>query len=386
MDLDRLDAVARSLASAGSRRSLLGMLAAVPVAGGLLARLAPEDAEAKERRRRRKQRHKRRKNPGRNKKKGCKPRGRGKVCAGRCGLVTNRQTCGKTVDCGSCACPEPCGACLICQTGPNTVGACVPDPAQDGQVCAGGVCDGGACVACSASNPCPSGCCDPATGTCVADCPSCQICDSGVCAADPSLQRQVCAGSGATTSICCNGVCCDGCCDGEGTCGACLAFVTGDPRFTAILGGLDGADAICQTRADANTLPGTYAAWLSIGDGPNESPASGRFRHSGQPYTRLDGVTIADDWADLISGSLDAPLNVSETGTAAGPGTTVWTNTRADGTTGGDDPGADCLDWSTMSGIPGNVGDIGYSSAQWTERSSNVLCWVLSRLYCFQQE
>ena len=34
----------------------------------------------------------------------------------------------KFVDCGSCDCTEPCDFCFICQSGPNTSGACVVDP------------------------------------------------------------------------------------------------------------------------------------------------------------------------------------------------------------------------------------------------------------------
>lgn len=122
MDLNRLDAVTRTLACAGSRRTLLGALVALPVAGRLRDLLTAEDADAKERRRR-KQRHKRRKHPG-GRKKGCTPKSKATVCAGQCGPVKSRQTCGKTVDCGSCSCPTPCDPCFLCQAGPNLPGVC----------------------------------------------------------------------------------------------------------------------------------------------------------------------------------------------------------------------------------------------------------------------
>jgi hypothetical protein len=246
------------------------------VVSGLAGILAPDEAEAKKRRRRRKQRHKRRKQPG-TRKKGCQARSRVTVCAGQCGAVKNRQTCGKPVDCGSCACPQPCGACQVCQAGPNTVGTCVPDPAQTGDacddgdrcttgsvcsagVCGGGtpvvcpatdcqipgtcdpatgdcttvdkpagtacasqpcgvcngagtcvanaacsgttpVCDGTSCVACSATHPCLSGCCDEATGACVEDCPACHTCEGDVCA---PVQDGECCGTG---QLCVAGVC-----------------------------------------------------------------------------------------------------------------------------------------------------------------------------------
>ena len=71
---------------------------------------------------------------------------------------------------------------------------------------------------------------------------------TGQCVPIPAGNRTVCAGSGATRSICCNGVCCDGCCGAMGSCGACLVFVTAAPLLTGDLDGLNGADAICQRK------------------------------------------------------------------------------------------------------------------------------------------
>jgi hypothetical protein len=152
------DSLTRALSDLSSRRRLLGVLAATPLAGGLLALQDAEDAAAKARRRRRKQRHKKRKNPG-NRKKGCTPKSRATVCAGTCGTVKNRQTCGKMVDCGSCACSPACGVCFTCQGGPNTPGTCVVDPAQQGDSCgsAGQVCQPDGSCACIPITQCPAG-------------------------------------------------------------------------------------------------------------------------------------------------------------------------------------------------------------------------------------
>jgi hypothetical protein len=230
MDLDRLDTLARSFVSAGSRRSLLGLLAAVPVVGGLLSSLSPEDAGAKERRRRRKQRHKQRKDPGSRKttkpRKKCKPESVAQTCARTCGTVQNN--CQQAVDCGSCACDPRCDVCFTCQDGPNTPGACVVDPAQQGKTCgdpgqfcqadgrcacdagscdaATPVCADGACVACSATHPCPGGQCCAADGTCVAACPTCQICEQGLCIADPALYH-TCVGPCPDGAWCDAGAC-----------------------------------------------------------------------------------------------------------------------------------------------------------------------------------
>jgi hypothetical protein len=191
MDLGRLDTLARSFATAGSRRSLVRLVAAVPVVGGMLATLTPEEMAAKDRRRRRKQRHKRRKNPGKGKRT-CNPRSRDRTCAGKCGLVRNN--CKKTVDCGSCDCslnPAACpnGTCCAgdgaCQVGTTNAacgsgGACDVCTGQEecqGQTCVcvpdcdrkcGGVDDGcgGSC-----SEPCPGGRVCLSNGSCAVPCP-----------------------------------------------------------------------------------------------------------------------------------------------------------------------------------------------------------------------
>jgi hypothetical protein len=237
MDLDRLDVLARSFASAGSRRSLLGLLAAVPVVGGLLTSRETEDAEAKDRRRRRKQRHKRRKSPGTRKHekhtKPCKAESVAQSCAGKCGAVTN--TCKHAVDCGSCACDPACDDCFTCQDGPNTPGTCVIDPLKQGQACgdpgqvcqsdgrcacdagscdsARPVCAGGACVSCSATHPCPTGQCCATDGSCVAVCPTCQICDQGLCIPDAALDHT------------CDGPCSDGAWCNAGACASIVETV-----------------------------------------------------------------------------------------------------------------------------------------------------------------
>lgn len=230
MDLDRLDTLARSIASAGSRRRLLGLLAAVPAIGGLAGLGTPEGTEAKDRRRRRKQRHQRRKDPGNRKrdtgKKPCRPESVAQTCAGKCGSVPN--TCKELVDCGSCACDPACDVCFTCQDGPNTPGTCVIDPVQQGETCGtpgqlcqpdggcacdeescGGVtpvCAAGACVACSATHPCPSGECCAVDGSCVATCPTCQICDDGLCIVDPALDH-TCTGPCDSGEWCDAGAC-----------------------------------------------------------------------------------------------------------------------------------------------------------------------------------
>jgi predicted outer membrane repeat protein len=224
MDGSRFDALARTLSIPDTRRQLLGMLAALPVLGGILGFRAPEEAAAKDRRRRRKQRHKKKKGKHGTRRQGCKPKGKGKVCAGQCGPVKSKQTCGITVDCGPCDCPAACEACFVCDPSTRT---CVADPEQEGDACGspGQVCASDGSCACTAAS-CPacqlcggdgvctgcSGCCDGAT--CVADCPACTICDEGLCIACPGC----CDGSGG----CQDGETAAACGAGGGTCDVCV--------------------------------------------------------------------------------------------------------------------------------------------------------------------
>ena len=91
-------------------------------------------------------------------------------------------------------------------------------------------------------------------------------------------------------------------------------FVT-STRYNGNLGGLAGADAICQERAEAAGLaPGIYLAWLSVDSGSAGTPLT-RFVQSPGPYTLVDGTTIvANNWADLTDGFLAASISLDENG------------------------------------------------------------------------
>jgi hypothetical protein len=125
VDAFHFDALTRIVSAAGPRRRLLGALAALPILGGKLGLHLAEEASAKDRRRRRKQRHKRRHGRGGHKSKGCQRKSLAKICAGRCGAVTNSKSCGKTVDCGT-TCPDANTVCCggLCQTQAELNAAC----------------------------------------------------------------------------------------------------------------------------------------------------------------------------------------------------------------------------------------------------------------------
>jgi hypothetical protein len=159
---------------------------------------------------------------------------------------------------------------------------------------------------------------------------------------------------------------------------------------------VEAADAKCQrlatTRPDLPPLPGTYLAWLSTEGAGGVSPAT-RFRHSAQPYILVNGTPIASNWATLTDGSIDAPLNVTETGNVLGDTQNAWTNTQPNGTPGGLFPGGHCQNWTSASGklITGNLGVSDTTTVAWTAGSSSACSTdqfgtTGLRLYCFQQD
>ena len=142
-------------------------------------------------------------------------------------------------------------------------------------------------------------------------------------------------------------------------------------------GGLVGGDAICQALADDARLGGTWLAWLSETNG--DSVAT-RFTQSADPYVLVGGAQIAADWAALIDGAIDVPINRDENGDPISSEILfVWTGTSAMGT--GVSPC--CEDWTTTSsGAAKGMTDA--TDAKWSF-NTGMNCSELAHLYCFEQ-
>ncbi len=166
-------------------------------------------------------------------------------------------------------------------------------------------------------------------------------------------------------------------CDTPG--GSCTVFVT-STTHTGNLGGLDGADAICQARAESlvsMAAPGTYKAWLST----SAASAASRLTHATVPYRLVNGTIVANGWDDLTDGSLDAPIDRHEDG-ILGTVVSVWTGTAADGSFAS----WDCAAWSSEStDVPGVTGSTGATNFQWTFEAILLQCNPRLPLYCLQQ-
>jgi hypothetical protein len=104
--------------------------------------------------------------------------------------------------------------------------------------------------------------------------------------------------------------------------------------------------------------------------------------HATIPYLLRNGDIIADNWDDLVDGTLDAPINVSDT-VGLVPSASVWTATAADGTYSA--IAGSCNSWTSSSApfdsVIGNVPsvDTGWSQAGIGPCSSAI------RLYCVEQ-
>jgi hypothetical protein len=89
----------------------------------------------------------------------------------------------------------------------------------------------------------------------------------------------------------------------------------------------------------------------------------------------LNGTQIADSWADLTDGTLDAPIQIT-------PSIFVHSNVDQDGTLKSTDH---CNNWT--SGLSTDTGWIGFSNQNlhgWTDWAF-VDCDTPAVLYCFEQ-
>ncbi len=157
-----------------------------------------------------------------------------------------------------------------------------------------------------------------------------------------------------------------------------------DTQTDGDMGGIAGANAICQADAAAASLSGTFLAWLSVSvaSGNSSSPAT-TFNTDTGPFLLPGGVQVADDWTDLIDGTLDAPINHTASG-ETGVNSFVWTGTQSDGSAAAT-AAETCSEWSTTAST-GSGGSASLDSNSWTENFvTSASCTAVFRLYCFEQ-
>lgn len=161
------------------------------------------------------------------------------------------------------------------------------------------------------------------------------------------------------------------------------AFVTSQ-TFTGNLGGVEGANAICNAAASKGNLFGTYKAWLSSN---TSTPAGSMNKYNSFYRTPLSANSlIATSWTTLANGALSSALDDDEFGNSVAS-SFVWTGTT---TAGAKESGADsavtCRDWTSSSGSDtGSVGSSGVTTSSWTDSGNNSACNIARRLFCIQQ-
>jgi hypothetical protein len=153
-----------------------------------------------------------------------------------------------------------------------------------------------------------------------------------------------------------------------------IAFVT-STSYNGNLGGVDGADAACQTQANAQSLVGTYKAWIRSS---TDSSRINSINWLGNSFVLVGGTQFASNYTTLTQASIHSPVfNLNELGQVVPNGTQVWTG-------GGSLGSADtCADWTSASPTPdGRFGTVGVSN--WQSAGTATNCGMSARLYCFR--
>jgi hypothetical protein len=133
----------------------------------------------------------------------------------------------------------------------------------------------------------------------------------------------------------------------------------------ANLGGLAGADRICQERAQAVGAGGrTWRAYLSTSAGPGAAAVNARDRIGAGPWYNAKGVPVAMSVADLHSANnrLNKETALTESGLVVnGRGDTpnrhdILTGSQADGTAFTDGGDKSCGNWTSSGEGSAQVG------------------------------
>jgi hypothetical protein len=140
------------------------------------------------------------------------------------------------------------------------------------------------------------------------------------------------------------------------------------------LGGVAGADALCNTLATTAKLGGTYRAWVSVtgADAIDHVTSTG-------PWHLVTGELVAPNKAMLTSGSLKHLIDKDEKGaTPPLAEDRTWTATGANGRY----VGPDCAQWTGAgSGLAGEARN--NNAGKWTDLASEA-CASVNRIYCFE--
>jgi hypothetical protein len=163
-----------------------------------------------------------------------------------------------------------------------------------------------------------------------------------------------------------------------------LVFATEDQWNAHQLGGVNGADNLCNIAAIAGGLSGTYTAWLS--DSNND--AKDRVNNSVFPYFLPDGAgnpaqQVANNFADILDCTnpfcLQSSIRRDENGVQR-INREAWTGTASNGVKTGNF----CADWTTDNADTPFTGHVNFNSVGWTSIARRTCTFGNIGLYCFQ--
>jgi hypothetical protein len=162
-----------------------------------------------------------------------------------------------------------------------------------------------------------------------------------------------------------------------------IVFVTSDPPLQAgAIDGLIGADYECRHRAALMNFPNAegYRAWIST----STVDARDRVDHHAGRYVLVNGLIVAENWDEFISGIHQSPINVTEQSQTLV--VDVWTGTQPDGTRV--PAQSHCQDWTSSSALENAyAGDSTFSDESWTlnQLINPIGCVSAAALYCIEQ-
>lgn len=163
-------------------------------------------------------------------------------------------------------------------------------------------------------------------------------------------------------------------------------FITSTTYTGAAVGGTAGADTKCSTLANAAGIGNNYKAWIADGStntatsAPNDTNRG--FTKATVPYRNVGGGNrkIADNWTDLVDGTLDSGINYNESGTYM-TFANVFTNVSPSGTR--QSAANHCANWTGTGSA--EIGRTGIAAGDWTFMSGTQNCTIAARLLCFEQ-
>jgi hypothetical protein len=164
---------------------------------------------------------------------------------------------------------------------------------------------------------------------------------------------------------------------GSGSSAVKRVFVT-SVTYDGNLGGASGADAKCQTAADAQVLGGTWKAWISSGS----TNAIDRINDVG-PWYLVDGVTkVFNNKANLLT----TPANeIDMTESGAVPSWWGYNEVWSGSYQSGDASGSDCEEWTTALGQDATTGSASTDQTWGGEADTIYGCDGPEGLICFEQ-